>query len=251
MNYAVIVDNGGGPNLVYHDVVGIEYTFPKLYQKKLLPGTKVVYYRSGKNEDNKHLKRLLEGPHYFGTAVIGEISDTEFNNLRAQITDYKEFQYGVPFQKEDGSHYETSDGRFWRNGVRAITETEYNQIVNASHYPPVIVEKVKTGTGAKTTKTLEYFRSSKLFANGQLQVVVAKNGYYLLSIADGVFYKLAPLKKIKFNTGDIRILSNGNRYLVCHITLSEKEEVGLIEVTNHGVLFGNHIIIKDGTAMAL
>ncbi len=250
-NYAVIVDNGGGPNLVYHDVVGIEYTFPKLYQKILVPGTQVIYYRSGKNEDNKHLKRLLEGPHYFGTATIGAISDTEFNNLRAEILDYKEFQYGVPFQKADGSHYETSDGRFWRNGVRIITEAEYNEIVNASNFPPAPVEKVKTGTGAKTTKTLEYVKSSKVFADGQLQVVVAKTGYHLLSIADGVFYKLAPLKEIKHNFGEVKIFGNGNRFLVRHQTASIEVIVGTIEITNTGVLFDKHLVIKDGTLMAL
>lgn len=251
MNYAVIVDNGGGPNLVYHDVVGVEYTFPKIYQKRLLQGTKVIYYRSGLTEDNKHLKRLLDGPHYFGTATIGEVSDTDFNNLRAKILDYKEFQYGVPFQKADGSHYETSDGKFWRNGVRAISLAEYNDILAASNIPPTPVVKVKTGTGAKTTKTLHYIKSSKMFANDKLQVVVAQTGYHLLSVADGVFYKLAALKNIKYNFGEVKVLVSGKNYLILHVTPLETIRIGIIKVTNTGVLFDDRLVIKDGTMMAL
>ena len=31
MNYAVITDNGGGENEIWHDVEGEEYTFPPKY----------------------------------------------------------------------------------------------------------------------------------------------------------------------------------------------------------------------------
>lgn len=32
MKYTVITDNGGGPNLIYHNIAGEVYTFPTRYK---------------------------------------------------------------------------------------------------------------------------------------------------------------------------------------------------------------------------
>ena len=109
--YAVIVDNGGGPNLEYHDVEGQEYTFR--FNNVLEEGTKVIYYRSGETPENKHLKRLMKVAHYFGTATIGKVCQSADGNYRATILDYEQFKYGVPFNKGDGTNWENIGNYQW------------------------------------------------------------------------------------------------------------------------------------------
>lgn len=254
MNYAVIADNGGGPNLQYHDVVGKIYTFPKSYQKILVPGTKVIYLRGGKTEENARLERMMDEAHYFGTAVIGDVEPTEKNNLRATITDFVQFANPVPFNN-GGEHYETAEGRFWRNGVRKITEAVYNAIVAASKFAPEPKKKSAIGDrGKKTKTTLDTGIESSKFADDQFQVVTAKDGYYILSLVDHIYYKLCALKGISFSSGKIVICSsamNKNNFRILHRTMLQEKEIGIVTLVDHGVNFGSARIIKESVKMMM
>ena len=236
-NYAVIVDNGGGPNLVYHDVEGEVYTFPTMYAKKIPTGTKVIYYRSAETKDHpKGLKRLLKEAHYFATATIGEITPTEEGNLRATIEDFALFKYGVPFRKADGSHWETANGQFWMNGVRETTEEAYNAIVEASNTPPAPpAPTAKKGIGIRSTKTLAVGTENNPFADGKLQLVTAKDGYYLKYIPDGIYYQLIKKTLSSFRIGKLSSMPSkeGRKYMLKH----DRAFLGCLELIDHGVLF--------------
>ena len=57
----------------WSDDTGVLYNFPKRYQRLLEPGTEVIYYK-GRIRDKKFSeKRLSADPHYFGTAIIGNV----------------------------------------------------------------------------------------------------------------------------------------------------------------------------------
>ncbi len=238
--YAVIVDNGGGPNLIYHDVEGEVYTFPTTYRQLLLPGTKVVYQRSGKTDEQpKGLKRLMDDAHYFATATIGKVVMTSDGNLRANIDNFVRFKYGVPFRKPDGEHWETASGQFWRNGVRATKASVYNDIVAASNTPPIPSSVSKKGLGIRSTKVLTVGISSKPFARGRFQLVTAKDGYYLKVMSDGIYYQLVKKLLPDYCVGALQALcsTSGISFLLRH----NVADVGTLDIIDHGVQFCSKI----------
>lgn len=249
--YAVIVDNGGGPNNVYHDVVGVEYTFPKRYTNILLPGTKVIYFRSGKTKETENLERMMNDAHYFGTAEIGSIVPSVSDNFRASILNYKQFSFPVPFNV-NGDRYETADGIFWMSGVRAIDSIAYNKIVEASKTAPEIKKKKKVGDKGKRTKTeLSYGNESLEFAAGQFKIVIARDGYYLFSLFDHVFYHIKTLEQIKSQRGSIKIMESSkdpNSFLFRHSLDGLYEDI-VIRLVNNGVYCDSKCIIKESIKM--
>ncbi|MBI9055477.1 MAG: DUF3883 domain-containing protein [Bacteroidales bacterium] len=128
--YTIITENDISN---WKDETGARYHFPNKYLKILKPGTKVIYYK-GRLTDNSFKKdRKLNTPHYFGTAIIGEIySDT--NNKRnyfAEIENYKEFDKGINFKNSQGDYLEPVQGvNYWRNGVRKINKEIYESILS-------------------------------------------------------------------------------------------------------------------------
>ena len=238
--YAVIVDNGGGPNLEYHDVEGQEYTFR--FNNVLEEGTKVIYYRSGKTPENKHLKRLMNEAHYFGTATIGKVSKTEDGNYRAVILDYKQFQYVVPFNKGDGTNWENISNYQWIIGVRVITKEIYDQIVAQGSIKPQPKEPTKKISVKKipTTRELEVGIEGFPFYNKKYQIVTSRKGYWILSLVDGVYYFLCPIvKDAAWRTGIIRTFgskSDNKTYAIMHED-DYLYRVGVLLIIEHGVLF--------------
>lgn len=240
MAYAVIVDNGGGPNLEYHDVEGQEYTFR--FNNVLEPGTKVIYYRSGLKPETKHLKRLMRQAHYFATATIGEVTKTDNGNYRAEILDYEQFKYGVPFSKEDGTNWEGIGNYQWIIGVRIISKEIYDQIVAQSHIKPEPKEPKKRISPKKipTTRELLVGKEGSPFYNKQYKIVTSLKGYWIQSLSDGVYYFLAPIvKDATWKTGVIRIMkssSNDKLFTIIHDD-DTMAQVGFITIIEHGVLF--------------
>lgn len=93
--YTVIAENDVSQ---WDDQTGSLYHFPKRYSKHLLPGTKVVYYKSGLKLKAFKDGRLHKAPHYFATAVIGDIHEDKEGKkgaLFAEILEYQPFDIPV------------------------------------------------------------------------------------------------------------------------------------------------------------
>lgn len=238
--YAVIVDNGGGPNLEYHDVEGQEYTFR--FNNVLEEGTKVIYYRSGETPENKHLKRLMKVAHYFGTATIGKVCQSADGNYRATILDYEQFKYGVPFNKGDGTNWENIGNYQWIIGVRVISKEVYDQIVAQSKIKPEPKEPKKKVSPKKhpTLRELNVGIESKSFYNDRFQIVTSNKGYWIFCLADKIYYFLCPiLNNYSWRNGNIKVFksaSNDKLFTIFHEDESSSN-VGFISIIEHGVLF--------------
>lgn len=133
--YAVIVENDKSQ---WNDETGIRYHFPKRYKSILQPGCKVVYYK-GRLKDKEYARlRMTAAPHYFATAVIGEVShdpDSNKGDLFAEIINYNEFSHPTS-NKEKEVYLETipkeREKNYWRDGVRKISKSDYEKIIGLS-----------------------------------------------------------------------------------------------------------------------
>ncbi len=257
MKYTVITDNGGGPNLIYHDIAGEVYTFPTRYRDLLLPGTKVVYHRSKKSADSPEIKgRMSDESHYFAVAEIGEVTPTEDGNLRATIINYELFKYPVYIHKDKDTYYEINP--FWQQGVRATTETVYNEILEASKTKPVEPEHTPRAksTGVRSKKTLGVGEESKPFCkvNGEykFQVVTSKDGYYLKHLPDEIYYELALVNKFKYKESQLRVLAKqlvvGEVKSISYAIFDDNATppyLGILEPIPNGVKFTGKVDFKD------
>ncbi len=119
----------------WEDETGVLYHFPKRYEKRLIAGTEVIYYK-GKLKNTKFRgKRLSDEPHYFAKAVIGKVypdKESSKGDLFATIVDYSSFQIPV-LAKTDGEYIEiipdSQKNNYWRNGVRPINSNVYEKIL--------------------------------------------------------------------------------------------------------------------------
>lgn len=272
-NYAIIADNGGS-DLQYKDIVGEVYTFPTMYASILVTGTKFVYQRCGV-ESMKVLEpdkeRLSDDPHYFGVAEIGLVKDIGGGRYEAEIINYKKFVKAVPFRLKDGSHFEVARGQFWRNGVRQSQKEVYDEILKASTGvipttsplsglmpPPRPVSPRITKTD--NIRTVARNRSSvqvkdriscsivsPSFHDDCYEVVTAHDGYWLHSIVDEKYYRIASIHNVRFTEGrfkinrslesrEPRILSD-KRFSIIHTNDSESYTVGTLEFGPNEILF--------------
>lgn len=154
--YTVIVENDVSQ---WDDQTGSLYHFPKRYSKHLLPGTKVVYYKSGLKLKAFKDARLHKDPHYFATAVIGDIHEDKEGKkgaLYAEILEYQPFD--IPVLAKYNNEYferipESQKANYWRNGVRPIIEAVYVEILDkliAEGQPALTVQEPKKATLPKT-----------------------------------------------------------------------------------------------------
>lgn len=138
--FAVITENDQSK---WDDETGIRYHYPKMYQKYLEPGTKVLYYK-GRIKDKKfEADRLSNKPHYFAVAEIARIeaqSKEQGGGLVAYLSDYQEFAEAIP-HKVDGKPFEVipdaQKSNYWRRSVRDISGAVYRQILDQSTCLPV------------------------------------------------------------------------------------------------------------------
>ncbi|WP_286240774.1 HNH endonuclease [Neptuniibacter halophilus] len=130
---AVITENDESQ---WDDQTGSLYHFPKRYQKYLLPGTEVLYYKGKIKNLQYRDKRLDDAPHYFAKAVIGKVypdRSSDKGDLFATIIDYAPFTVPI-MAKTDGTYLETipdnQKSNYWRNGVRPIDTTGFERILS-------------------------------------------------------------------------------------------------------------------------
>lgn len=134
---AVIVENDTSQ---WDDETGAVYHFPRRYEKYLIKGTEVIYYK-GRIKDKVYSSvRLCDGPHYFGRARIGKIypdKKSDKGDLFAVIEDFAGFEKAIP-AKRDGGYLETIPAsrvkNYWRDGVRVISQFDYDHILSDVHF---------------------------------------------------------------------------------------------------------------------
>ena len=160
MPYVVITENDESP---WHNQTGAVYHFPTRYQSLLQVGTPVVYYKGKMVNRQYATKRKSPAPHYFATATIGRVypdPDSAKGDLFALIEGYAEFDMAVPAKVDD--HYletipDTRKRNYWRDGVRAISASDYDAIVK--FFPPSIREEpvnpVRPGVELDSFESLE------------------------------------------------------------------------------------------------
>jgi len=134
-NYLVITENDESD---WEDQTGVLYHYPSKYKGKIVQGTTVVYYKGRIKNIKFHSKRLSDEPHYFGTGVIGEISQQSgTNNFFAKINDFRLFNEAIPFK--DDNFYLEHKANEWKtinpkanyfrgNAVRDLSEEEFDKI---------------------------------------------------------------------------------------------------------------------------
>lgn len=243
--YAIITDNGGGENAVWHDVAGVEYTFQKYKKEILSQGTKVVYHRAAKKKGSPEIiDRLSDESHYFGVAEIGVVTETAEGNLRAEIVGYQKFQYPVPLKRPSGEYYEVNP--FFQTGVRQAEESVYNDIVMASKVPPVPAPpKTVKRKGIKSCAELDVEQSSNLFHDEKYKIVTAKDGYYIYSDANKLYYRLEKPSLFSPSAPNLKAFpgKSGTRILIKH----NGKEIGIIVPESKGVKYTSIVSPKVGT----
>lgn len=157
--FAVIIENDESK---WDDETGVQYHYPKMYQKYLEPGTKVLYYK-GRIKDKKfEHERLSNDPHYFAVAEISSIEEVEGesgSDLIAYINDYREFSEAVP-HKVDGEPLEeipeTQKSNYWRRSVRDISQAVYDHILSkATSLPATPAGPRNEGQGSFISTNIE------------------------------------------------------------------------------------------------
>lgn len=135
----VIVENDTSQ---WEDVTGAVYHFPKRYQTWLTQGTEVIYYNVRIKNKTFTSARLSAKPHYFGMARIGKVYADRRNDkgrFLALIENFIPFESAVPL-KIDGAYLETIPAtrvsNYWRDGVRPISQTDYDVILSHAKLLP-------------------------------------------------------------------------------------------------------------------
>ena len=90
--------------------------------------------------------RLSDEPHYFGKARIGKIyadRGSDKGDLSALIEGFTPFERAVP-AKSGGGYLETIPAarlmNYWRDGVRPVSEADYDLILSHAKLLPTQVE---------------------------------------------------------------------------------------------------------------
>jgi hypothetical protein len=119
----------------WKDITGVQYHYPNGYRNMIRPGERFVYYRGFRRADGARGQA-----EYFGRGVIGDIwrdSAVPPNTPKRRwawycgIEDYVPFVISVP-AKIDGVFFETIHSTKWRNGVRALSERDFDRILAAA-----------------------------------------------------------------------------------------------------------------------
>lgn len=270
--YAIIADNGGSDQK-YRDIVGEVYTFPSSYANILIEGTKFVYQRCGLSSmkvQEPDDERLLDEPHYFGTAEIGKVKFVGDGRYEAEIINYKHFVKGVPFRLSDGSHFEVARGQFWRNGVRSSIKEVYDEISKigmggtipassplAHMVPPPLTPVIKKQDNKRATaknrssvqvKTeIDKTKVSLSFADDCYEIVVNSKGYWLHSLVDEKYYLIAHLNGNSPFRGELKVyprvinrdplIKSDKHFGIYHIIDGERINIGTIEIKDDGIEF--------------
>lgn len=116
----------------WQDVTGERYHFPNQYRNLITTGRPFIYYHGVRRKSGERQMAA-----YFGRGLIGEIwrdptqpATAPRRNWRwfCTIEEYQAFKNPVPF-KIDGQYLEQIPLNKYRNGVRQISQTCYEQIL--------------------------------------------------------------------------------------------------------------------------
>ena len=133
----VLVSNEANANdkFNWQDITGVQYHYPNGYRNMIRPGERFIYYRGMRRADGRRVPA-----EYFGCGTIGDIRrdasipDTTPKGRWAwycTILDYLPFTPPIPAKIND-RFFETIPTNAWRNGVRALDEPTYQQIIAAA-----------------------------------------------------------------------------------------------------------------------
>lgn len=145
----VIVENDTSQ---WEDQTGAVYHFPKRYKTLLTQGTEVIYYKGRLKDKAFASERLCNRPHYFGRARIGKVQvDTKSDkgDLFAQIENFTPFNDAV-LSKIGGEYLESIPANrvknYWRDGVRHISQADYDSILSHAKLLSSQVDAVELDT---------------------------------------------------------------------------------------------------------
>ena len=119
----------------WKNIEGEQYHYPNKYRNKVIEGESFIYYRGARRVTGKR-----ETPEYFGFGKVGRIwLDPESVNKGSkgglewfcEIAEYLPFINPVPFTI-DGQYRENNLQSFKRDGVRVITQQEFDNILSAA-----------------------------------------------------------------------------------------------------------------------
>ncbi len=133
------------PEYQWDDVEGVHYHYPSKYRGKVRSGEPFVYYRGVHRADGK--RRPAE---YVGAGVIGDIwaDPSRPKAWYCAIEDYERFASPV-LSKVDGVTREQIEKNMWRDGVRMLEPTVYQEIVLEALGGPLIAKGSVSPTDAR------------------------------------------------------------------------------------------------------
>jgi len=145
----IIVENDTSQ---WADETGAVYHFPKRYKTWLAQGTEVIYYKGRIKDRAFSPSRLSDAPHYFGKARIGKVyadPKSDKGDLFAFIENFRPFESAVP-AKVGGAYLETIPTNrvknYWRDGVRPISQSDYDGILSHAKLLPFQAEAIVSNT---------------------------------------------------------------------------------------------------------
>lgn len=133
MNKFIVITENDVSN--WEDETGTRYHFPNRYQRFLLPGTQIIYYKGRLRDKSFELQRLSSEPHYFGIGKIGKVwrESRDSSNYFAEILEYIRFNKAVPFKDKSGKYLEqipeSKKSNYWRDAVRPVDKEFFDLIV--------------------------------------------------------------------------------------------------------------------------
>ncbi len=137
---AVIVENDESQ---WRDETGVLYHFPRRYEQILTPGEQLLYYKGRMRDRSYAAQRLSPEPHYFGVGRVGRVFDDPHSHKGdrfAMVEGFEAFSAPVPIRDGTGDTYETipesRQTNYWRDGVRPVSLTVFERIVNAANITP-------------------------------------------------------------------------------------------------------------------
>lgn len=136
-NYIILTENDTS---AWEDVTGERYHFPNKYQRLVLTGATVLYYKCAMKDKSFKDQRLSVKQHYFGTARIGNVypDPAKRGNFFADIIDYVPFEQVVYFKDENDRYFEEGaylSSNYWRDAaVRKINRTIFERILEHTEF---------------------------------------------------------------------------------------------------------------------
>lgn len=122
------------------DEVYKTYHYPRRYRNQIHEGDTFIYYQGNRLDKSQR--------YYFGTGVVGKITEIDAENYYAKLINVKRFQKTVTIYLPDGGYieqlgYETvrkSINPPWQSSIRPISEKAFDYILRHSGDTEIILE---------------------------------------------------------------------------------------------------------------